>query len=359
MIASLSQARDFVALCDPLARRRADNARRLRTVRYPAWLIVLTTALLVPGCGGVQSALSPAGREAGRIADLFWWMTGGAIIVWLAVIGLTIYAARVQSEARNHRRDRFLIIGGGVLVPTVVLTVLLLYGLAPIPALLAPAPEGSLKIVVSGEQWWWRVRYLPPGGQPLEMANEIRLPVGEPVQFQLESPDVIHSFWIPSLAGKMDMIPGRVTYLALQPAKTGVYRGACAEYCGTSHAMMNFYVEVMEKEDFSRWLAQQAQPSQPPAETIAARGQELFLTNGCNACHTVRGTPARGVIGPDLTHVGSRLSIAAGTLPNEPDDFQRWIAHTTEVKPAVLMPAFYMLPPEDLRALATYLEGLK
>ena len=323
------------------------------------WLVLFVCALLLTGCRGVQSALSPAGREAERIAELFWWMVAGAIIVWLGVIVLTIYAARTSSEARNHRRDRFLIVGGGAVVPTVVLTVLLAFGLAPIPVLLAPAPEGSLKIIVSGEQWWWRMRYLPPGGEAFELANEIRLPVGEPVQFQLDSPDVIHSFWIPSLAGKVDMIPGRVTYLALQPTKVGVYRGACAEYCGTSHAMMNFYVEVMEKEDFSRWLVQQAQPSQPAAEPLAARGRELFLSHGCNACHTVRGTPARGVIGPDLTHVGSRLSIAAGTLTNEPEHFQRWIAQTTAVKPAVTMPAFHMLPSDDLRALAAYLEGLK
>lgn len=321
--------------------------------------MALTGAFLVTSCGGVQSTLNPAGREAERIAVLFWWMAAGAVVVWLAVILLTIYAVRARSEARNRRRDRILIIGGGVVVPTVVLTVLLVFGLWPIPALLAPAPQGSLKIIVSGEQWWWRVRYFPPGGEAFELANEIRLPVGEPVQFQLDSPDVIHSFWIPSLAGKMDMIPGRVTYLALQPTKIGVYRGACAEYCGTSHALMNFYVEVMKKEDFSAWLAQQASLSHPPAEPSAARGQELFLANGCNACHTVRGTAARGVIGPDLTHVGGRLSLAAGTLPNEPNAFQQWIAHTTEVKPAVNMPPFHMLPPEDLRALSVYLEGLK
>jgi cytochrome c oxidase subunit 2 len=334
-------------------------AARVRIRRFAALGISLMGALIVTGCGGVQSTLNPAGREAERIAVLFWWMTAGSVIIWLAVIGLTIYAVRARSEARNQRRDRLLIIGGGAVVPTVVLTVLLVYGLYPIPALLAPAPEGSLKIIVSGEQWWWRVRYFPPSGQAFELANEIRLPVGEPVQFQLDSPDVIHSFWIPSLAGKMDMIPGRVTYLAVQPTTTGIFRGACAEYCGTSHALMNFYVEVMKKEDFSRWLTQQVQPSQPGVEPLAVSGQELFLRNGCNACHTVRGTPARGVIGPDLTHVGSRLSLAAGTLANEPDAFQRWIAHTTEVKPAANMPAFHMLPQEELRALAAYLEGLK
>lgn len=337
----------------------ADHAARQRCGRYAGRLMVFAGALLVAGCSGVQSALSPAGREAAALADLFWWMAVGAVIIWLAVIGLTLYAVRVRSEARTQRRDRLLIIGGGVIVPTLVLTVLLVYGLAMLPPLLAPAPEGSLKIAVSGEQWWWRVRYQPPGGHEVVLANEIRLPMGEPVQFRLDSPDVIHSFWIPSLAGKVDMIPGRVTYLALTPTKTGIFRGACAEYCGASHALMNFSVVVEEKEEFLRWLAHQAQPAAPPVEPLAVRGQEVFLANGCSACHTIRGTPADGVIGPDLTHVGSRLSLAAGTLPNEPDAFHRWVALTKEVKPEVVMPAFHMLPPEELRALAAYLESLK
>ena len=316
-------------------------------------------APVLAGCGGVQSALDPAGREAEALADIFWWMTGGAIVVWLAVIALALWSVRARPEAHSLRRTRLLIVGGGAVVPTVVLTVLLVYGLAPIPALLAPAPEGSLRIAVTGEQWWWRVRYRPPGGEEVTLANEIRLPVGQPVEFQLDSPDVIHSFWIPPLGGKVDMIPGRATRLVLKPTKTGVFRGVCAEYCGTSHALMAFNVVVQEREEFDRWLAHQARPAEPPAEPTPARGQELFLANGCGACHTIRGTPAAGVIGPDLTHVGSRLSIAAGTLPNQPDDFRRWVAHTAGVKPGVLMPSFHMLPPDELQALAAYLKGLE
>jgi len=320
---------------------------------------LVACALLVAGCGGVQSSLDPAGREAARIANLFWWMAAGAFVVWAAVIILAIWSVRVRPEAHNLRRTRLLIVGGGAVVPTVVLTVLLVYGLAPIPALVGPAPEGSLKIAVTGEQWWWRVRYYPPGGEPVVLANEIRLPVGEPVEFRLDSPDVIHSFWIPSLAGKVDMIPGRVTRLVLKPTRAGVFRGVCAEYCGASHALMAFNVVVQEREEFERWLAHQARPAEPPVEPTPARGQELFLANGCSACHTIRGTTAAGVIGPDLTHVGGRLSLAAGTLPNEPDDFRRWVAHTTDVKPGVLMPPFHMLPPDELQALAAYLKGLR
>jgi cytochrome c oxidase subunit 2 len=207
--------------------------------------------------------------------------------------------------------------------------------------------------------WWWRVRYQSASGPSVELANEIHLPVGEPVEFQLESDNVIHSFWIPSLGGKMDMIPGRVTRLVLTPTRTGLFRGACAEYCGTSHALMTFDVIVEEKPEFDRWLAHQAQLAKPSTEPVAKQGQDLFLATGCHACHTVRGTPASGIIGPDLTHVGSRLSLAAGTLPAEHDEFRRWIALTEDVKPGAYMPKFDMLPAEQLHALAVYLKGLE
>ena len=321
--------------------------------------LALFALTILSACTGVQSALDPAGREADRIARLFWLMTAGSIIVWLGVIGLLVYAVRTRAESFTRRKARLMIVGGGVVVPVVVLTALLLYGLAPIPAMLAPAPPGSLKIAVSGEQWWWRVHYLPPGRAPIPLANEIRLPVGEPVEFHLESPDVIHSFWIPPLGGKMDMIPGRKTRLVLTPTKTGVFRGACAEYCGASHAWMAFSVVVQSRDEFDAWLSRQSQPAEPPREAWATRGAELFLAHGCSACHTIRGNGAAGVIGPDLTHVGSRLNLAAGALSNEPDSFARWIQETHKVKPEVLMPSFHMLPGEDVRALAAYLKGLK
>src|SRR5688500_480478 len=283
-------------------------------------------------------------------------MAAGGIVIWIAVVALTIYAVRTPAEAHNQRRTNYFIIGGGAVVPAIVLAVLLVYGLAPIPALLAPAPEGSLKIFVSGEQWWWRVRYQPSGGEPVVLANEIRLPVGEPVEFRLESPNVIHSFWIPSLGGKRDMIPGRVTRLALTPTKTGVFRGACAEYCGTSHAMMSFYVTVASKAEFTQWLRQQATTALPPATMLARRGLEQFLENGCGACHAIRGTPAAGVIGPDLTHIGSRMSISAGVLTNDAGALERWISHPEWIKPGVQMPAFGMLPQANREAIAAYLK---
>lgn len=321
--------------------------------------VAAACALLFTGCTGAQSALDPAGREAEHLSGIFWTMTIGALLIWVATIALALYVARLRAEPQSPRRAMQLVIWGGAIVPSVVLLALLIYGLKPIPALLARAPEGSLKIIVSGEQWWWRVRYQMPGAPAIELANEIRLPVGEQVQFQLESPDVIHSFWIPPLAGKMDMIPGRVTYLAMTPTRTGVFRGACAEYCGTSHALMAFDVVVEERAAFDRWIAGQAQRAAAPSEPTAVRGERAFLAHGCSACHTINGTAAAGRIGPDLTHVGSRLTLAAGTIPNERDSFHRWISRTEEVKPGVLMPSFGMLSPEDLQAISAYLEGLK
>lgn len=321
-------------------------------------LTLCASGLLTVGCQGIQSTLSPAGREADRIADLFWWMAGGAVVIEVAVIALAVYCVRTGNGIPSRRRDRVLIVGGGVLFPLVVLTALLVYGLMALPPLVARAPEAPVQIHVLGEQWWWRVHYLRPGADPIVLANEIRLPVNQRVQFRLESDNVIHAFWIPSLAGKIDMIPGRVTWLALEPTVTGVYRGACAEYCGASHALMSFYTEVMEAGAFARWLDNQAAPARAPAGDGAVRGQTLFHANGCGACHTVRGTTAAGRIGPDLTHVGSRLSIGAGTLAMSTETFERWISDTERIKPGVHMPRFGMLPPDDIRALAAYLEQL-
>jgi cytochrome c oxidase subunit II len=183
--------------------------------------------------------------------------------------------------------------------------------------------------------------------------------VGEPVQLRLESVDVIHSFWVPALHGKMDMIPGRVNHLTLRPTRTGVFRGACAEYCGASHALMALYVEVMTRDQFERWLDRQAAPAASPVDPLAQRGHQLFFATGCGACHAIRGTDASSVIGPDLTHVGGRLSLAAGILDNEVDAFRRWLTFTEHLKPGVQMPHFGMLPREDVAALAAYLEGLE
>ena len=327
--------------------------------RFALLATCFVSAPALVGCAGEQSALDPAGRGAERIAELFWWMTGGGTIVFLAVAALTVYAVRAQKSAREARRAQWFIIGGGVLVPTVVLAGLLVYGLAMLPELLARPPQGSLKIAVTGEQWWWRVRYPLDSGEEIVLANELRLPVGEPVELELDSRDVIHSFWVPALGGKMDMIPGRSTRLVLTPTRTGTFRGVCAEYCGASHALMAFRVVVMEPGEFTQWLDGQHEPAREPTAPLAMEGRGLFHAIGCSACHTIRGTDATGVVGPDLTHVSSRMSLGAGVLPNDPAALARWIAHTDEVKPGVKMPHFGMVPADALLALVAYLESLR
>ncbi|MGH8084235.1 MAG: cytochrome c oxidase subunit II [Lysobacter sp.] len=331
----------------------------------PASIAAGAAALALAGCSGASSTLAPAGLEADTIARLFRIMAIGAVLVWAAVVGIALYASLLRPQPHGRRTTRWLILGGGVITPTLVLGALLLYGLVLMPQLREPAPHDGLRIAVSGEQWWWRVRYLPAGNEPVilanevTLANEIRLPVGERVEFILSSPDVIHSFWIPSLAGKVDMIPGRTTTLVLEPTRTGTFGGACAEYCGTSHALMQLVVVVMEREAFDVWLRRQAAPAAPPQSAPARAGQQAFLGNGCGACHTIRGTAAAGVVGPDLTHVGGRASLAAGILPNDVEAFRRWIGHTHAVKPEALMPPFGMLPETEVDAIALYLDGLQ
>jgi cytochrome c oxidase subunit 2 len=299
-------------------------------------------------------------------------MTAGALLVWAAVVAIAIYAIRVgeshshpstssewsRAAPRDQRAANLLIVGGGVAAPTVVLGALIAYGMPLVPTVLAIPTERALTIEVTAKQWWWRVQYRAPSG-PVETANELRLPLGERVEVQLGTPDVIHSFWVPSLAGKMDMIPGRVTRLALEPTQTGTFRGICAEYCGASHALMAFSVVVMEPEAFRAWLDAQSRPAAPAGDPRAAQGETAFITHGCTACHTIRGTPGAGRIGPDLTHVGSRRRIAAETLPNDPESLEQWIGHAGRFKPGVQMPAFRTLSADERSMIAAYLSGLR
>ena len=322
-------------------------------------VIVMLFAVMLAGCSGPQSALAPAGEGAERLASLFWVMAVGAAVIWAVVVGAAVYASRVRPGPHSERAASALLLGGGIVFSTAVLTGLLIYGLMLMTELRAPG-DGGLKIAVAGEQWWWRVRYLPPGrSQPIESANEVRLPLGQRVELELTSPDVIHSFWIPPLGGKVDMIPGRVTRLVLEPTRTGVFRGQCAEFCGTSHALMAFSVVVLEPPAFEDWLAEAAATATAPGSPAAARGQALFLQVGCGGCHAVRGTAADGQIGPDLTHVASRATLGAGTLANTFEALVRWIAHTETVKPDVRMPAFGALPEAHIEAIARYLEQLE
>ncbi|WP_237182619.1 cytochrome c oxidase subunit II [Roseomonas marmotae] len=315
-----------------------------------AWLLL---PLLLAGCSGRQSALDPSGYEAEAVARLFWWMTAAGGVIWLLVVGLALYATQRGGRPWPARRAARLILACGAVLPTLLLAVLLVFGLRMMPELRAPG-EG-LRIAVQGEQFWWRLRYELPDGRRFDTANDVRLPLGSRTEFLLTAQDVIHSFWIPALGGKMDLIPGTTNRLVLEPRRTGRFRGVCAEFCGASHALMAFDVEVMEPVDFEAWAARQASAATPPMNDGAA----LFLARGCGACHTVRGTEASGRIGPDLTHLGARPSIAAGILPNTAENIDRFIRHAREVKPAARMPSFDMLPAAESAAIAAWLGSLR
>lgn len=306
-----------------------------------------------------QSALDPRGVHADVIATMGWVLFIGATLIFVVVMLLVAWAATAPSARRAWLGRRSTVIAGGIAFPILTLTALLVYGLAAARTLVTGAPP-ALRIEVVGERWWWRVHYVDAAGRvQLATANEIAIPVGVPVEFVLKSNDVIHSFWAPNLAGKLDMIPGRVNSYRFAAGRPGAYRGQCAEYCGAQHALMAFFVVALPREEFEAWYARQSQPADEPVIALRARGKALFLENGCGACHTIRGTPANGVIGPDLTHVGSRVTIAAGTFPTNIGTLAGWIASAQHLKPDNLMPSFGNLRGEELRAIASYLEGLK
>lgn len=313
--------------------------------------------LLLSGCTGVSTGMfEPASAEATQISTLFWVMTIGGSAIWVLVIGLAVYASHLRPRAHERAKTRLLLLGGGVVFPVIVVTALLIYGLRMLgdPA----TGQTALQIDVTGEQWWWRVAYRRQGQDTIHSANEIRLPVDEPVTLVLRTRNVIHSLWIPALAGKLDLIPGRTNRLVVQADRAGIYRGYCAEYCGTSHANMGMMVEAMPPDAFAAWLSQQAQPAAVALAPLHKRGQALFATQGCDLCHTIRGTNARGDVGPDLTHVGGRHRIGAGVLPMDQRSLKRWIAQADTLKPRALMPS-YALEDDELEALAAYLGQLR
>lgn len=321
-------------------------------------IVVLGCCVMLSACAGPQSGLDPAGREAEAVFRLFVMMTVASLLIWGGVVGLALYAPHARPRD-GSRVPNAIILGGGVVLPIVVLTIHLVYGLAQLPGILARAPQGETTIEVTGAQWWWRVRYLVPGREPIELANELWLPVDRRIDIRLLSRDVIHSFWVPPLGGKLDAIPGRLNVLSVQPTRTGTFRGACAEYCGASHARMNLVVRVVEQAEFDAWLDAQAQPAAPPSDAGAQRGERAFLERGCTACHTIRGTLAQGRVGPDLTHVGTRETIAAGLLPMNTTEVRRWISSTRLLKPSAHMPPFANLGDEELAALTAYLVALR
>lgn len=301
----------------------------------------------------LQSVLSPAGPDAALLSHLAWLLFGAGALIFVLVAGLAIASI---GRGRWRPSARLLVVGGGILLPLALLAALMAWSGWQAARLTWPfSGAARIQVSVTGHMWWWEVRYRDTKtGREAVLANELRLPAGERVYLALGASDVLHAFWVPALAGKVDMVPGRLHGLTLHADTPGRYRGQCAEYCGTQHAAMALDVVVHPAAEFDAWLERQAQP----AVNARVRGRDVFLAARCNACHAVRGIAEGGRQGPDLTHLASRGHLAAGALPFNRAALLGWITNPQGAKPGARMPAS-SLPPEDLQALAAWLETLK
>jgi cytochrome c oxidase subunit 2 len=304
-----------------------------------------------------QSALAPHGIVAQEIFDLWTLLAAVAVGAYVVVLALTAVALfRPRRTAADERTGTRWIVIGGLGVPAMAVGVLFVMSLRTLGALAVPPAEPAIAIDVMGHQWWWSISYEGPD-DGFVTANEIHVPVGAPVRVRLRSADVIHSFWVPSLAGKLDLIPGKTTETWIQADRVGVYRGQCAEYCGLQHARMALLVVAQPPEEFEAWRQAQRRPAATPTDAVAVRGMELFARN-CAGCHAVRGAPFAGRAGPDLTHLASRRTLASGMLANVRGALAGWIANPQVLKPGTRMPHI-TLAAEELHALVRYLEELR
>ena len=323
----------------------------------------------VAGCSGVQTALDPAADQAASIEVIWRTMLVICGVMYLLVLGFLAWAlwrarrpaavddaplpAETAAEpalARGLTGWVALIVAGLLVLTTVSFLV---------DRSLAEVGPDPLKIKVTANQWWWQVEY--EGDAPTDRfttANELHLPLNRPAVIELHAADVIHSFWVPNLSGKTDLIPGRTNYMAVTPRRLGAFRGQCAEFCGFEHAKMAFDVVVDPPRTFEAWRRHQIQSASDPVTAEAVYGKQVFTSQACVMCHRIQGTDAGATVGPDLTHLASRSHIAAGALPNDTGDLQAWIADPQGVKPGTAMPRV-ALNSGQLNAVVDYLETLK
>jgi cytochrome c oxidase subunit 2 len=326
----------------------------------PAVVVLIGTALLQAcGNGRSPSILDSQGTEAKKLEDVWWLMFSLAAGVYLVVGGLILFAVlrnrRGEGEVPHSRlNDHAFVVIGGLLVPLTILGVLAFVTVKTTTEVRQPA-RGELAVDVRAHDWWWEVRY---PGTDIVTANEIHIPVGRPVAITIRTNDVIHSFWVPQLAGKLDAIPGQTNVLRFAAERAGVYRGECAEFCGIQHANMNFLVIAESPTRFGQWQQTEALAAGLPTDDTTERGRVVFERESCAGCHTVRGTSASGTFGPDLTHVGSRRTIGAATVPNTTANLAGWIADAQSIKPGNRMPPI-SLAPDDLLAIVKYLQAQK
>ena len=305
-----------------------------------------------------QDMLNAAGPHAERIVELWWITLAICAVVFVAILvatGMALFKRRAPSGNRAH-----FAVAAAVGVSTIGLVTLIFLSFVTDRALAVMPGDDPLKIQVTAQRWWWDARYEDP--QPARMfstANELHIPVGRTVEITLKATDVIHSFWVPNLGGKKDLIPGRPAILRLRADKPGLYRGQCAEFCGQQHAKMALLVFARPPEEYEQWAAQQRASAPEPQTDEQKLGREVFVTGTCAMCHTIKGTDANGRKAPDLTHLASRQTLAAGTLPNTRGHLARWIIDPHSIKPGVNMPSHTTLGTSELQALLAYLGTLK
>jgi cytochrome c oxidase subunit II len=311
--------------------------------------------------GWPPPVLDPHGPFSNSVTTLAWVLIALMTIIFLLVCAAMWVALYGSDELRAQLGGERVVKWFGLIIPAGVLFVLLAWGTTMVAGMTTIKGD-ELRMRVSGNIYWWRVSYLDSAGnQIMADANELHIPVGRPVVIDIVSEDVIHSFWVPKLGGKMDMIPGRTNRLKLQADKAGIYGGQCAEFCGGAHSLMGFMVVAHEPADWQRWRDDRLSKSSvaAPISAEVLRGMQLFSEVGCATCHRVAGSSAQGLSGPDLTHVGSRRSLGAGILPNTRGTLIGWIGDSQSIKPNNRMPAYSSLQAADLNALAAYMEWLK
>lgn len=336
--------------------------------RVPSWLL----CLLLAGCDyqHYQSTFGNAASETRQFNILFIIFLVVCTVMYVAVIAFLFAAilrrrrsaaANVVEESRHHQSDPLMrtgLIGWGAVVTT-GLFLLAVFSFIADRSMASTSGREKLAITVTGNQWWWDISYNAANpSKSLRTANELHLPVGVPVRIFLNSNDVIHSFWVPSLAGKQDLIPGRQNDITITPTKIGIYRGQCAEFCGAQHAHMALIVDVESYGDFIKWWEHQLKTAPQPTTPLTLAGYKYVTSRNCSACHAIAGTPASGTIGPDLTHLAGRRSIAAGTMPMSRGNLYGWVEDPQSLKPGTRMPTIG-LEPDQLHAVVAYLETLK
>ena len=306
----------------------------------------------------------PASEPAAHLATLGWWMIAVATVVFIVVLVMLLVPLRTRRHVIEHAdvqppHNEGMILIAGALVPGIILLGLYIGTLQTLSATATPHVRPAYMIEVTGHQWWWEIHYVSSdSGAAFTTANEIHVPVGAPVALRVSSGDVAHSFWVPQLQGKIDAIPGQTNSFWIRADKAGTYRGECAEYCGMQHAHMALSVVAEPMDKFREWMTTQRAPAPEPTDSLTIAGREVFRRAPCALCHTIRGTGTGGRMGPDLTHIATRLTLGAGAVDNTPGSLAGWIANAQAFKPGSDMPQI-QLDGKSMTALLAYLESLR